>query len=260
MEKTVPKSKTRDLRHSRRFIGDIGEEIEAKLEQSGGKIRVLELGCGYGAVLIDLWSRYGDRVELHGINRFPEHGNLSLLKDLAKKRAIEDTASLDGITIHHFDAAQTWPLQDDYFDVVYSQSTFLWLPDKIHALQEINRIMNSTGVARIELRLLRPLAPPDMRKSIVITDDNGEVSFENYIERFKNLELKPIETDDGALRNFLRAANQAFRTLRRKKKRSENQPYLRMTKVPSFDMGLSLTETRKLTEPSGSMQAFYKIK
>jgi SAM-dependent methyltransferase len=260
MEKTIPKSKTRDLRHSRRFIGDIGEEIDAKLGKTAGKIRVLELGCGYGAVLIDLFNKYGARVELHGINRFPEHGNLALLKELAKKRGVEDMASLDEITIHHFDASQPWPLPDDHFDVVYSQSTFLWLPDKIHALQEINRIMNSTGVARVELRLLRPLAPPDMRKSIVIMDDNAELSFEKYIERFKNLKLLTIETDDGVVRNFLRAANQAFRTLRRKKKRSENQPYLRMTKVPSFDMGLVLTETRKLTEPSGSMQAFYKIK
>ena len=47
-------------------IGGVFADIDERLGRRE-VVRVLELGCGYGTVLLELARRYGPRVELHGI-------------------------------------------------------------------------------------------------------------------------------------------------------------------------------------------------
>src|SRR4029453_8563961 len=51
-------------------------------------VRVLELGCGYGTVLLELAHRYGTKVDVHGINREYGDGNADILRRNGLERGL----------------------------------------------------------------------------------------------------------------------------------------------------------------------------
>src|SRR4051794_7631998 len=77
-------------------VGGVYGDIDERLGR-GGTVRVLELGCGYGTALLDLWHRYGGRIELHGINRLPGDGDAATLL----KNAVERGLVTPGVPLAH---------------------------------------------------------------------------------------------------------------------------------------------------------------
>src|SRR3954447_26795916 len=68
----------RGLADLERSIGGIVEDIEHRLAQRE-RVRVLELGCGFGTAVLDLQRRFDDRVEVHGVKREPNGGDADVM-------------------------------------------------------------------------------------------------------------------------------------------------------------------------------------
>src|SRR5262249_38116470 len=114
-------------------VGGVFADIDERLS-SNDVIRVLELGCGYGTVLLELHARYGKKVELHGINRNPRDGDAVILERNARERGLLVAEPSDANrlpTITFADLAGGLPFADDTFDIVYSQVAWLYFPNKI---------------------------------------------------------------------------------------------------------------------------------
>ena len=77
----------RGLRDLERTVGGIVDEIDERLVKRD-TVRVLELGCGYGTALLELATRYGKRVELHGMNRLAGDGDAEILLRNARERGL----------------------------------------------------------------------------------------------------------------------------------------------------------------------------
>ena len=133
-----------------RLAGGVFDDVDERLRRKG-VVRVLELGCGYGTVLLELGARYGPRVELHGINREPNDGNADIFRRNAIERGlIAPEASLAGLLpeIAYVDAADGLPFPDETFDIVYSQVAWRYFGNKIGVLREVSRVLRTDGIAK----------------------------------------------------------------------------------------------------------------
>jgi SAM-dependent methyltransferase len=86
--------------------------------------RVLEVGCGNGINLVELKARFGDSIELHGIDYSPERLKVS-------RRYFGER--LDGVSLHEgsITARTQWP--DGHFDVVFSMHCLEQISHQTHA-------------------------------------------------------------------------------------------------------------------------------
>src|SRR4029079_15510721 len=75
----------RGLADLERLVGGVAEDIEVRLAQRQ-RVRVLELGCGFGTALLDLRERFGDRIELHGLNRERNDGDAEVMRRTLRDR------------------------------------------------------------------------------------------------------------------------------------------------------------------------------
>lgn len=107
--------------------------------------RVLEVGCGTGAILSEL----PNLSSCHGLDIDPEA--------LTQCRAHVPNASLLRGN------ALRLPYQDNSFDVVYSHFLLLWVGDPLQALKEMKRITRSGGyvIAFAEPDYLSRVDQPD---------------------------------------------------------------------------------------------------
>jgi SAM-dependent methyltransferase len=161
-------------------------EIDDRLHDTRA-VRVLELGCGYGSVLLELWHRYGPRVELHGINRQHGDGNPDiLLRNGIERGLIAPGAPLTGPlpAITYVDVADGLPFADDTFDIVYSQVAWLYFANKVAVLREVSRVLRPDGIAKIDADELRPGLPPEYRRLVEIWDEGRLVPFGAYLREF----------------------------------------------------------------------------
>jgi SAM-dependent methyltransferase len=101
---------------------------------------LLELGCGAGNTLVYLARKYG--VVPHGIDlkkRVPPEANIGYTNG-----NIEDMCHLG----------------NNQFDVVFSNGTFHYTPDKLQALREAHRVLRLSGIGIIDF-------------SNLVVDDDG---------------------------------------------------------------------------------------
>jgi ubiquinone/menaquinone biosynthesis C-methylase UbiE len=96
--------------------------------------RVLEIGCGAGNVLADIKSEFG--AECYGIDKFPIHVERN-----------------KGINVMQADA-ENIPVEDNFFDLIFSYFAFPYIPDKLRALSEAYRVLKPNGTAIIDLDAL----------------------------------------------------------------------------------------------------------
>lgn len=212
----------RGLDELRQRIGDIIPVIEAKLARRS-PVRVLEVGAGFGAVLVELRQRYGNRIDLHAINKRASHGDWSVMRRNALNQGLATATELAAMVppeLHFVNVGDGLPFPDGRFDLVYSQVSFLYYGDKARYLEEVNRVLDADGLARIDVRLRNPFIPSPYAELFEIWDGSSRVSFWHHI--------RPI------------------RGLRRRK--SARRSYLEMTKSPALDLGLELRHVVPLHE------------
>lgn len=169
-----------------RLAGGVFEDIDERLRRKP-VVRVLELGCGYGGVLLDLWHRYGSRVELHGVNRRHGDGNVDILVRTGIDRGLVTPGlpqSHPLPTIGHGDVAEGLPYADDSFDVVYSQVAWLYFGNKVAVLQDVSRILADDGIAKIDADELRPRLPQEYQRLVEIWQDGKLLPFRDYLRQF----------------------------------------------------------------------------
>jgi SAM-dependent methyltransferase len=167
-------------------IGGVFAEIDARLE-TRDRVRVLELGCGYGTVLLELDHRYGLRVEVHGINREHRDGNVDIFRRNGLERGLiapEEATTHLLPSIAYVDVADGLPYADNTFDVVYSQVAWRYFGNKIHVLREVSRVLREGGIAKIDAEEIRPDLPPEYQRLVEIWNERRLVTFHDYAAQF----------------------------------------------------------------------------
>lgn len=209
----------RGLTELRRRVGDVVPVIEAMAARRM-PVRVLEVGCGFGSALVELRRHFGDRIDLHGINKRRSHGDWPLMRRNALSRGLATPAELRRMrppTIHVADVDDGLPFSDRSFDFVYSQVSFFYYLDKARFLEEVNRILDPAGMARLDVvRLGKYPRPYDA--FFEIWDGPARVGFWRYLSRFPGL----------------------------RRRHSGERSYLEMTRRPRLDLGLELRHTIQL--------------
>lgn len=261
MSVRVLKSKWRGLDDAMKRLGDITGEIDRRLAD-GKRVAVLEIGCGNGMALLDLSCLYGDRVSLHGINKLPRHGQTEATKDIAIQLGRRTAAELQGApapVIHHFDASDPWPLADDAFDVVFSQHSFLWIADKVRALEEANRVLKGDGIALFDLQFQRRGGA--QKSSIIIKDGTRETAFWDHAQKHMNILAHMQEDAKGpAMARFrawaLRLVGRKNAAARRGRAKSA------LGKAPGLDFGLEFCTAGPFGKEPGrkGLQSVYRFR
>ena len=163
-------------------VGGVVSEIEARLARKR-VVRVLELGCGFGVALLDLRARYGDRLEVFGINRAPHDGGIdSMLLTLRDRGGrTTDAVERDLPRILYADIGSRLPFDDESFDLVFSQVAWLYFSNKIGVVREVIRLLGIDGVAKIDADELRKDLPPEYARLVEIWDSGRIVPFGEYV-------------------------------------------------------------------------------
>jgi SAM-dependent methyltransferase len=245
------KSRNRGLADLGRRVGEIRPEIERRLRSgaaagpagavASAPVRVLEIGMGLGTALMELRHLYGDRVELHGINRARADGDWPMVCASAVAHGVmceAETQAAAPILFHYGDVSAGFGplgLHGDYFDIVFSQAAFFWFADKARVIEEVDRVLRPDGVARLDLRIRRGGLPPERATSVIIRGSQGDIPFWTYVRRFPALrECRVRRRRVLALWHHLRGMRPPLIT---------KQPYLEMRKTPGgLSLGLELAE------------------
>jgi SAM-dependent methyltransferase len=167
-----------------RTVGGIVAEIDERLANRD-VVRVLELGCGYGTALLELATRYGRRVELHGMNRLPDDGNADILLRNARERGLLGTApaARDLPCLAFGDVANGLPFPDDTFDLVYSQVAWIYFGAKLAVVRDVMRVLRADGIAKIDADELRPELPQEYGRLVELWENGALVPFGDYASR-----------------------------------------------------------------------------
>lgn len=148
--------RSRGIEKADRRLGGALGRAAATLLDGRDSADVLEVGCGYGRVLLELRATYRERLTLHGINVEPGY-NEQLLREFARDQEL-DVPDVPFPTIHVHDADHGLPFADGTFDLVFSVATFHSIRDKVRFLAEVSRTLRPGGIGLIEF----PTASSDM--------------------------------------------------------------------------------------------------
>lgn len=105
----------------------------------GEVVRILDIGCGTGASVIDLKRLFGTKADLFGL----EVVNLQV--DIAYRRLRSENVLAD---VQWYDGS-TFPFVDESFDAIYSSDVLGHVVDVPTWLDEIHRVLKPDGVIAI---------------------------------------------------------------------------------------------------------------
>ena len=177
-------------------VGPVCAEIEARLARQA-RVRILELGAGYGTALLELRARYGARVVLHALNRTPRDGNAEIFLRNAADRGlpVDDSGPERALPqVCYADAAAGLPFADASFDLVVSPVAWLYFGNKIGVLRDVIRVLVPDGLAKIDADELHPKLPAEYARLVEIWQDGRLVPFGDYLHRF---DLGFADSSDG---------------------------------------------------------------
>jgi SAM-dependent methyltransferase len=169
--------------------GDITKDIK-KLLKNKEKIKVLELGPGYGKVLLELKQIFGDKIETYGITHQKEWSEKKIKKfALANKMFSKADVDNNIPQIYFQDLNYNLKLPSNKFDIIFSQSSFQHVSSKALALEETHRLLTKDGIARIHLQ---PGNDEHIRTKLgplfdIWDGKGGRMYFHKYAKRFKNI-------------------------------------------------------------------------
>lgn len=124
-------------------------EIRKRLKNRQ-KIKLLEIGCGKGILLLQL-NEIFQGIELHGLNLAGSHG-VNTREDFIRN-ALRNKIQLNknNLPYIHFADATKLPFNDSTFDIITSQVTFLHIKNKARAIEEIYRVLKKDGIALLSI-------------------------------------------------------------------------------------------------------------
>jgi ubiquinone/menaquinone biosynthesis C-methylase UbiE len=137
-----------------KFGRGVVESTLRKALRSREPVRLLEIGCGEGRVLMELRKLFPS-VELHGINKKPwpaMRGPKSLIATAANYGIFtKEEARRVSLPVLHFHDATELRFPDRYFDVVISQVSIYQMKRKDLLLQEVWRVLKKEGKAFLHI-------------------------------------------------------------------------------------------------------------
>jgi ubiquinone/menaquinone biosynthesis C-methylase UbiE len=206
--------RSRGLKEAKNILGDVEKEVKLLLKNKK-QIKILEVGCGYGRILLELKKKYKDRVETFGINKEPRW-NLKLIEVFGVAEGIfskkEIAKNLPKLVI--CDVNNKIPFKNNTFDFVFSERTIQYLSNKAKYLEELNRVTTKDGT--------------------ILTDiQNGT---ENRWEIFKK----------GKKVNIYSILSQKKGIKLQKEKGNPKDKFLRMQKQSNFKLNLTLVSSQDL--------------
>jgi ubiquinone/menaquinone biosynthesis C-methylase UbiE len=202
--------KIRGLKETKIKLGDLEKIISNSLKKKK-KVRIFESGCGYGKVMIELKKKFGDKIEIIGMNYKKIHGDKKKIISFALKEGIitkKEVKQMQSIKVIFGDAGKKLPFKTSSIDLVYSQTSSYLYKDKMHFFEEVARILSKEGIARITNPEKNPKLSEEFRQLLRIYDKNKQIPFDKFIRKFKNIRKvklssgqEPIEVKGGKL-NF----------------------------------------------------------
>ncbi|MBD3311283.1 MAG: methyltransferase domain-containing protein [Candidatus Magasanikbacteria bacterium] len=99
-------------------------------------VRILDVGCGTGATLIDFKKMFGRRADIIGLDVI--RAQVDLAKEKTKKHGV-------WVEIYHYDGLN-FPFEDGSFDIIYSSDVLGHVKDVPAWLREIRRILKPSGI------------------------------------------------------------------------------------------------------------------
>lgn len=133
-----------------KMVSYIGNFIEIINRSATDKVRILEIGSGFGQVLIELANRFSNKVELFGVNSMDDEFNVEKALEIASYRGFrfnDNNIDKSKINVFYCDAGVKLPFSDDYFDLVISQVSIPYIHDKLNLITEVSRVLNPEGTA-----------------------------------------------------------------------------------------------------------------
>jgi SAM-dependent methyltransferase len=211
--------KTRGLEEAKVKLGNL-EEIVLNFLKKKKKVRIFESGCGYGKVMSQLKKKFGDRVEITGLNFKPSHGDKKKVISFAIEEGIitkDEVNRLQSIKMIFGDAGKKLPFKTGSIDLVYSQTSAYLYEDKMHFFEEVARILSKQGIARITFPDYNDKLSEEFKQLLKIYDNGNQIPFTEFIKKFKQIKIvnlpsgkKCIEIRSGKLNfglNFVSTLN-----------------------------------------------------
>jgi SAM-dependent methyltransferase len=146
--------RSRGLAQVETRVGPIRDLIRFQIATKGPR-RVLEVGYGFGALLVDLALCYGDGVILTGLSDATRWGGWDVIHRaaVATNRATEiQLESMIHPTLVTHDANTPLPFQDNSFDLILTQVTFYYLAEKAQFIEEVHRVLAPGGIALLDIQ------------------------------------------------------------------------------------------------------------
>tara|TARA_Y100000034_G_scaffold88706_1_gene106480 strand:+ start:325 stop:1089 length:765 start_codon:yes stop_codon:yes gene_type:complete len=186
------KGRAQGLDGAKGRIGNISKQIK-ELLMKNKKIKILEIGAGFGRALLELKKIFGDKVEVFGTN-FEKEFN----QKLTKEYAIDQGFSIKEIPkiYPNFDAGKKLPFKKNSFDFIFCQATMQYISDRALFIEEVNRILTKEGKAVLELQEYRKEHPKEYENLIEIWHNGKKISVLQYLRKFKNIQIKKSKGRD----------------------------------------------------------------
>jgi SAM-dependent methyltransferase len=152
-------SRTRSLAQVNRKLRSVGVPIEDAIAQQLERTRpvsILEIGFGWGPVLIELaWRFRDDPVRFAGINLEAEPPveraeDLAVVAEALEIVAPEAVPRFEPPAVHFYDAT-TLRVPDESLDFVYSAVTIRFMKHKARVIEEVARALRPGGRAFLQI-------------------------------------------------------------------------------------------------------------
>jgi len=203
-ERELLPRRARSLEDVTNTIGDISTEISQLIDKNGFAT-VLEIGCGFGRVLMQLQSMFGDRLHLTGLNRSPEEGDLSTALRVSEWFGMP-ISSLSPLPDYKFaDASKRLPFGDSTFDLVYSNMTLCHVARKSAFIEEVYRVLKLGATAAIDSKFELPQLPAEVRLTFEVIANDRSFSFWEYFS--DNIELQMMRAKKGRFLKIVRTSD-----------------------------------------------------
>ncbi len=210
--------RSRGLKEVKNIIGDVEKEVTILLKNKK-KIKILEIGCGYGKLLLELKKIFGDRVSTFGVNK-EKAWNLALIKKfaIAEKIFSKEEVTKNLPKLYTLDVDKKFPFKNNSFDLVISVRTIQYISNKAKFLENLNRIVNISGIVITDIQDGSKDKPVEFRHRWEILDKNKKISIYQLLSKKKGVHLY-------------------------KERGNPQDKYLKMKKDPKFNLNLKLVSS-----------------